>query len=352
MKPLFEDALRQDLNPLLQSNLNNLSDLKNSHVTIVGGGFVGLWVSEALITLNDVYNFNIKIHLQTLTGKNIKSWAQHLLHRSDFVFSQQDCRRSKLPEQSNYILHAATPVTPHLQQSQPILAATGIAEGTVSCFESARLLPELKNILYLSSGTVYGSQPFDVLKISENNFQSNDPSILSNVYSESKRFAEALCVSYRNEARLPIVIARPFALLGPYQQSTTPWALHSFIADALSARPIRILGDGESVRSYLYGADAAVWFLNLLSKGKSGSSYNIGNPQGLKLIEAAQIVSRFFDNKIEINLLAQGAHLKKTRFVPDTSKFQNEFEIHQMTSINESIFKTISWMKKNKALAI
>jgi nucleoside-diphosphate-sugar epimerase len=350
MKSSTDHSLRQDLNPLLQDSVKKISDLKNSSVTIIGGGFVGLWMSEALTALNDIYDFKIKIHLQTLTGKNIKSWAPHLLKRSDFNFIQQDGRRSKFSDSTQYIVHAAAPVTPHLQQSQPILAANSIAEGATSCFEAARLLPELKNILYLSSGTVYGTQPFEHERLSENDFQKNDPSVLSNVYSESKRFSEALCVSFRNEARLPVVIARPFALLGPYQLSTTPWALHSFIADALQGRPIRILGDGESVRSYLYGADAAVWLLNLLAAGKNGGVFNIGSPSSLKLIQAAQLVATKFENKVDVQLLAQGAHLKKTRFVPDTNKIQSEFGLLKLTSIEDAISKTVDWMRQNKGV--
>lgn len=348
MNSSVENSVRKDLSPLLQDSINNFSALKFSTVTIIGGGFVGLWISEALAALNDVFDYKIKINIQTLTGRNYKSWAPHILKRHEVQLSQQDVRRSKFSEQTNFVIHAASPVIQHLQQSQPVLTATAMAEGTSSCFEAARLLPELKNILFLSSGAVYGPQPFDVEKLSEDDFQKNDPSILSNVYCESKRFAEALCVSYRNEARLPIVIARPFALLGPYQQSTTPWALHSFIADALKMRPIRILGDGASVRSYLYGADASVWLLSLLAAGKSGSAYNIGSPDSLQLIEAAQIVKSYFRGEVDISLLAQGAHLKKTRFVPDTSKIQSEFSLKLKTSVHDSIFKTIDWMKSYK----
>lgn len=344
-----DSPLRGDLLPLLETCHQSLSDLKNAHVYIVGGGgFIGLWLTEAIAAMNDEFGYGAKITIQTLHDSFLSAYAPHLKARADVKIVCSDCRNTIVPEATQFIFYCATPTNPHLQQTEPTETSSVIVDGLRSMFDSARLLPDLRNILYVSSGMVYGTQPFEMERRAEDSFQSFDPSVLSNSFSESLRFAEAICAGYRNEARLPVVIARGFAFVGPYQLPTIAWALHNFIADAMQDRPIRILGDGESVRSYLYASDAAVWFLRLLVEGKSGNVYNVGSSDGIRLAEAAELVSRGFDKKSSVTLLAQPSHLRKTRFVPDVSKIQKEFGVTVSEDAESGISKTIDWMRNTK----
>lgn len=341
-------ALRTDLSKSLAPAIGHLATLKNSTVTISGAGFVGTWLTEAIDTLNAEFGFNTKVNLLSLTGNFIKTNASHLLQKENIRFTIQDCTRSSFDETTDFLAHCNSPLNPLLYQSHPILISSLISQGTRSFLDAASMLPRLRNILYLSSGTVYGPQVFESAGLKEDSFAASDCSQLSNVFAESKRFAESMCTAYRNEARLPIVIARPFAFLGPYQTSAIPWALHSFIDDALNGRPIRILGDGESVRSYMYGADAATWLLTLLASAQSGSIYNVGSPTPLTLNEIAQMVSRCFGNRIEITRLHQDAHLRKTKFLPSTSKIQESFNLKIQTETEVSLGKTIEWIQSTR----
>jgi dTDP-glucose 4,6-dehydratase len=75
-------------------NLNNfeitkISDLKNSEILVTGGtGFLGRWILEFVIYLNDKYNFNIKLYL--LARKITLELNQILNTRSDVFFIQND----------------------------------------------------------------------------------------------------------------------------------------------------------------------------------------------------------------------------------------------------------------------
>lgn len=349
MNNSFDCPLRGDILPLLETCHQRLSHLRNAHVYIVGGGgFIGLWLTEAIVALNDEFGFGAKITIQTLNDSFLSAYAPHLKARSDVKIVCSDCRKTIVPETTQFIFYSATPTNPHLQQTEPTETASVIADGLRSMFDSAPLLPDLRNILYVSSGMVYGKQPFEMERRTEDSFDSFDPSVLSNSFSESLRFAEAICAGYRNEARLPVVIARGFAFVGPYQLPTIAWALHNFIADAMQDRPIRILGDGESVRSYLYASDAAVWFLRLLVEGKTGSVYNVGSPEGIRLADAAELVSRRFAKKAPVALLAQPSHLRKTRFVPEVSKIEKEMGVAVSVNVESAITKTIDWMLSTK----
>jgi nucleoside-diphosphate-sugar epimerase len=345
MKSLANSPLREDLHPLLEISHQKLASLRDAHVHIVGGGgFLGLWLTEAITALNDEFGFGSKVTIQTVSDSFLSTYASHLKERPDVSIVCSDCRNAAVPETTQYIFYCATPTNPHLQQTEPTETASVIADGVRAMFDSAALLPDLRNILYVSSGMVYGPQPFEMEHRTEDSFHSFDPSVLSNSFSESLRFAESICTGYRNEARLPVIIARGFAFLGPYQLPTIAWALHNFIADAMQDRPIRILGDGDSVRSYLYASDAAVWFLRLLIEGKSGNVYNVGSPEPIRLVDAAEVVCRRFDRKVPVTVLAQPQHLRKTRLVPQISKIQKELGVSVSVTTDKAIEKTINWM--------
>lgn len=343
-------SLRDDLLSLLTACQQSLAPLRNTHVYIAGGGgFMGLWLAEAITALNDEFSFGSRITIQTLSDSFLSSYAPHIKARLDVAIVRADCRNVIVPEDAQYILYCATPTNSHIHQTEPTEVSSVIADGVRVMFDSAARLPDIRNILYVSSGNVYGSQPSGLVGLSEDSFQPCDPSVLSNAFMESVRFAESLCTSYRNEARLPVVIARGFAFVGPYQLPSITWALHNFIADALQNRAIRILGDGESVRSYLYASDAAVWFLRLLVEAQSGSVYNVGSPEVIRLLDVAKIVSSCFESRPSISVLEEPRHLRRTRFVPDVSRIQRELGVAVSVGVEEAISKTIQWMRSLNA---
>ena len=182
-------------------------------------------------------------------------------------------------------------------------------------------LPTLNGFLNLSSGLVYGPQPAERERISEKDFYGFDPSVFGAVYAESKRQAETLCFAYANQQRLRVVNARPFAFIGPYQYLDRPWAINNFVRDGLHGGPIRILGDGATVRSYLYPADMAVWLLAILASGRSGESYNVGSAEAVTLSAAAQLVSSLLPSRPAVTTSTVSVRQSgNSLFVPETAK--------------------------------
>ena len=115
---------------------------------------------------------------------------------------------------------------------------------------------------------MYGVQPWDMPSIDEDfagPLRCND---VSAVYAESKRFAEVVAQCAVSESKLPVVTLRPFAFVGPYQSLQLPWAVTDFIRDSMAGGPIRIMGDGSTVRSIMYASDYAFWVLAALACGR------------------------------------------------------------------------------------
>jgi dTDP-glucose 4,6-dehydratase len=224
---------------------------------------------------------------------------------------------------------------------------TTITEGTVNVMRAADRASNIRMILHLSSASVYCRYPAeDMVQITESQAPgSASLDSIRSAYVEAKRYAEVLCASARSEMRLPISIIRPFFFIGPFQSLDAPWAINNFINDGLSKRQIRILGDGQTVRGFLYGADAAGWLLKLLTCAKSDQIYNIGSPEGFTLEEIARKVAVNFNPSPEILLNASLFPVQSTvtRFLPDISKICSTCSVRQYTSLDMAIKRTIEW---------
>jgi len=323
-------------------NITNLEKLKNSNILITGGtGFVGKWLTEMLIYLNENFNFNINIYL---LARNIpKDSNQSKLSYIRYIKS--DIRNIKeLPTALNYIIHAAGTPDSKEHVSNSIKTIETIVGGTQKILDLSSRLPNLINFLHLSSSKIYGNN-YSIIPIDESNstiigYNNQD------VYSESKRMSETICKSYISELHLPIIIVRPFAFIGPFQLLDKPWAINNFIRDAILGGPIRILGNEHSSKSYMYGSDFANYILNILIFGKIGEAYNIGSSNPITLIDLANKIKNIIDTEIEIKFKASKDNYSKTIFdVPQTSKIENDLSIKEAFGIDEALRRTILWNK-------
>jgi nucleoside-diphosphate-sugar epimerase len=207
--------------------------------------------------------------------------------------------------------------------------------------------------LNLSSSLVYGSFEQRESEIKENDLSIIDSNSVSTIYAEAKRYSESFCHAFRNQFRMPIVMMRPFSVIGPYQALTGPWALNNFINDAIHGRSIKILGDGQTIRSFLYAADMAFWTLKVLTHATSGTTYNLGSPEKVSLLELSSLVQSQFGKKADVILCAgsESAQTKsqaKNMMVPDTSLVQKQFGLKLIFPLPSAIERCIGWYQFEK----
>ncbi len=330
-------------NAVFINRLESLENLKNSSLIVTGGtGFLGSWISEVIIYLNEAQGFNIKLYL---LSRNPDKIASHISGKKFVNIIEKDVRDIfELPNDINYVIHAAGEPDNRCHLNDPLIVIDSIVRGTDNVISAAMRLNGLRRISHISSGLVSGVTDINQKEISENQMHGFDCNSPSNAYAEAKRCSESIVASYRSLYKLPLVIARPFTFVGPYQKLDKPWVINHFMRDAFNGGPVRILGNENTKRSYMYGADAAVWMLHILLRGKTGSAYNVGGDIGFTLKEIAKKVVSGFPNPIKIQTeLAQENSPPPNSFVPDVSSAKNNLGLKFSVSLDSAIQKTVNW---------
>lgn len=344
----MNESILDDYNQVVSDQAHTFLNLKNNVVVITGGtGFVGTWITGLIAFLNDQYAFNTQIILIARDMDRFKKQKPHLANRRDVRLITTDVRYlHELPTETNWLIHAAGTPDNRSHSTSPLETMAVIANGTQSVLRAVERCSDFKMLLNVSSGLIYGTQPLDHARINECFMGAPKCGTVSSAYAEAKRYAETLCHASRSQSRIPIVTARPFAFMGPYQSIETPWALNNFIKDVLTGQTIRVLGDGQTVRSYMYASDMAFWLLTLLTRGASGDVYNVGSPHAVTLSELAQLIVDECGAPCAIQLNASSSHhLQNTRFVPDVVFAQEKLQLNVSVQLRNAIKKTLYWNK-------
>jgi dTDP-glucose 4,6-dehydratase len=338
---LYADCERS----LAGAGVGGLDKLRGSTLFIAGGsGFVGLWISVLAAYLNDKHDFQLDVVSTARRRQRVVEQASFLLARPDFSFVQADIRQiAELPRDTGWIINAAGSPDSRQHATDPVGAMSVFSEGTERLLRTAEQLVKLKAVLHFSGSAVY-----DRAQPASPPFREEAAALdATAAYAEAKRFGEVLCAAFRTQARLPIVVTRPFTFVGPFQALDAPWAVNHFLHAALEGQPLKVQGAGDSVRTLLYGSDMAVMALHQMVGGKTGAVYNLGAVEALTLREIAELVVARAGRPLEVRYNTAGKKLAASRLMPDMSKSQAEFKVTPAFSAAEAIRRTLQWHGAN-----
>ena len=327
-----------------------LERLRNQRILITGGtGFMGTWLAETIAYLNDARSFGIDLHLLSRNLSRFSAAVPHLAKRGDVhLIGNQVSEVRCLPAGVTYVIHAAGTPDNRVHASDPLGTLRTIAGGTSAILQAAfDSRDDIQKILVVSSGLVYGAQPLELPRISETHAGGPEPDSITAVYAEAKRYGETVGAAWRSQFKLPVVTARPFAFMGPYQGLDKPWAVNNFLRDALLGAPIRILGDAQTVRSYMYPSDMAHWILRILAAGVPGTAYNVGSPHAITLDDLAHRIGASMAEPIGVVCRPLGEP-RVTRFVPDVTRAQSELGLGITVDLDTAISRTLEWHRANE----
>lgn len=346
---LFSE-IRQDSLLACSAQPEIRSKLGMRRIAVTGGtGFLGTWIAEMVAALNDDYRLGIVLDLYARNTNNWASKYPHLFKRSDIYLKSQDVRSPfEFSRDTNYIVHAAGTPNNRVHSSDPLRVQQTTIIGINNALDAATQLDNLSRFLNVSSCLVSGTSNREG-GLTETDYFPIPCGQLHTVYLEAKRAAENLAAIYRSQFRMPVSTIRPFTFAGPFQELDRPWALNSFLRDVLTGTAIRIHGDGQTRRSYMYGSDAAWWTLVALVNGADGLTYNIGSPIAVTHLELVKMISDSVSPKprIELNTVPSKQRLTGDLY-PDASFTQRSLGVTQSCTLAQTVEKTWRWYSAPK----
>ena len=333
------NPLARDLDHVLEHTAAVWDELRDARIFVTGGtGFFGCWLLE---TFAHAWHHGIPNASLTVLTRSIDAFRQkapHLAAHAAIHLVEGDVRSFTLPGQTfTHVIHAASDATPQLCAERPQLVTDTIVEGTRRVLDLA-VSCGAGRFLFTSSGAVYGAQPPSLSHIPETFLGAADHNPQRGVYAQAKREAELLCDRYGRDHGLACIPARCFAFTGPYLPLDAHFAIGNFIRDRVEGHPIRIQGDGTTVRSYLYAADLAIWLWTMLVAGEPGRPYNVGSERAVSIAELARLVADGLP--VEIAQTAVPGRVPD-RYVPSCVRARTELNLKELIPLEDAIGRTV-----------
>lgn len=317
--------------------------MKNYLIT-GGAGFIGSNLVQKL--LDSGHHVTVVDNLLTGSKENIEPFSSN----PNFVFLQADIISTQWlgelhGKKFDTIFHLASPASPkqyYTHQKETLLVNS---TGTLNVLD---LLKESGsgNVVFTSTSEVYGDPLEHPQK--ETYWGHVNPVGERSCYDESKRFAEALCMSYFRQHALDVRIARLFNTYGPNMEREDGRVVSNFIVQALQNQPITVYNEGKQTRSFSYVSDTVDGLIALSENGKAGEIYNIGNDTERTISDVATVVKQLTNSKSTITPIPYPDNVPgddPQRRCPDLSKARTQLNYNPTTSFEDGITKTIPYFK-------
>jgi nucleoside-diphosphate-sugar epimerase len=341
-----------DLDHVLEHAREAFESLRGARILVTGGtGFFGRWLVESLLHANERLELGASVVLLSRDPDGFARRAPHVAGSAAVTLVAGDVRTFAAPSgRFSHLVHGATDTTGPSNAERPVELLETIIEGTRHTLEIASRA-QVRRVLLLSSGAVYGRQPSTLTHVPESYTGGPDPLDPLQAYAEGKRVAELLGGIHARDRGLEVVIARAFAFVGPHLPLDAHFAVGNFLRDAVSGDTIRVGGDGTPYRSYLHAADLAVWLWTLLARGQSGRAYNVGSEEAVTIRELADAVAQAAGTigRAPVVSVARPAdpNAPPTRYVPSTRRAHEELGLQAHIALDEALARTIAWLAEH-----
>lgn len=330
--------LENDLASLFNST-NPLPELRNKKIFLSGAaGYVGQWLILSFNFLNKNYGHNIGVEA---TSRRLPSpeFMGYLSGDKNIRFYEVDVRGSFLiPSDTDFVIHLAGSPDRREHASVPLEVISTIVNGTENLFRACTRIGNITRILNFTSGHSLGKMQVDgEAKI----YSAPDCLNFGASYSESKRLSETLSHIYKSQFHLPISIVRPYSFVGPLQLLERPWAINNFIRDALHRGRIKVLGNPDTLKSYLYPTDMVDWVLRYLVSKDELPPLQLGASELISLSGSALCIAEAASKAVSIEF----SDMKKTQVRQDFYPEQLNPQFVQSLNFVQMITKTIEWFR-------
>ncbi|HVN14832.1 MAG TPA: dTDP-glucose 4,6-dehydratase [Anaerolineales bacterium] len=328
-------------------------------VLVTGGaGFIGSNFVRYLLKAESQVRV---INLDALTYAGSLENLKDLPNANRYTFVQGNiCDRDFVSKvlrehQIDTIVHfaAETHVDRSILGPEPFVQTNIV--GTFTLLEAARQFwlteaafpVETIRFHHVSTDEVYGS-----LSPKDPAFSESTPYAPNSPYAASKASSDHLVRSYGHTFGLPVTISNCSNNYGPYQFPEKLIPL--MILNARAGKPLPVYGDGQQIRDWLFVEDHCEAIHTILTKSKTGETYNIGGgnqPANLTIVETIcdmldefQPASTSYHELIKFVTDRPG---HDRRYAMDIRKIQRELGWQPRHSLTDGLRATVEWYLSN-----
>ena len=321
-----------------------------------GAGFIGCNVLRHIVERPEIERL---VNLDGLTYAGHRANLRPLEGHPKYVFEKVDIR-DKAEVLRVIQQHGITRVMHLAAESHVDRSITGPGDfihtnvvGTFHLLEACRSVwgteLEGKRFHHVSTDEVYGSLG------ATGYFTETTPYAPNSPYSASKASSDMLVRAYHHTYGLPTVITNCSNNYGPHQFPEK--LIPVVILSALGRQPIPVYGDGMNVRDWLFVGDHAEALWQVLTRGKSGETYNIGGHNEWPNIRIVELICDLVDElapelggdtrKLITYVKDRPGHDR--RYAIDAGKIQRELGWSPAHSFEQGIRLTVQWYLDNQA---
>jgi dTDP-glucose 4,6-dehydratase len=300
-----------------------------------GAGFIGTWLCDSLV--NKGNNVICVDNLITSGRDN----AEYLKKKGVEFLRHDVTKKLNLKGSIDRIFHFASPASPKDFSKIPIEIMKANSLGTLKMLNLSKI--KGSKFILASTSEVYGNPLKHPQR--EDYWGNVNPVGPRACYDESKRFSEALTMSFNSQYNVDTVIVRLFNTYGPRMRKDDGRAIPSFISNALKNKPIVIHGNGNQTRSFCYVTDMVEGIERAAFSTHKGV-FNLGNPKEMKIIDVAKAI--LTETKSESKIVYKGMMPDDPiRRKPDIAKAKKMLKWKPKVSFEAGIKETIEWFKEN-----
>lgn len=237
------------------------------------------------------------------------------------------------------VYHLASTTVPGTSNLDPAADVQGNLVATLGLLQAMRAAGVRRIVYFSSGGAVYGNT--DVDRVNE-----SQPLHPVSSYGVVKAAIEHYLHMYRELGELDPIVLRPSNPYGPRQSTAgVQGAVGTFLALAARGEPIRIWGDGEVVRDYLF-IDDLVELAARAGLAPGTGTYNVGSGSGHSLNELCRLIAAVSGRTLDVRH-EPARNFDVRRIVLDNSAARERFGWTPQIPLLEGIERT--WHALNPA---
>jgi len=248
-------------------------------------------------------------------------------HRDDVKFIKGDItsqdQLNKAMSDIEYVYHIAAASDINKVLEQPLNAVNLNILCTARVLDAARV-NDVERVLFASSYFVDSGK--------------------GHLYATTKKASELICIDYHTLYGLPFTILRYGTAYGPRSRGEDVISL--FVKRALSGEPLEIHGSGTQSRNFIYVEDLAKGNVAALSDVAKNRIYILEGRRAVTIRELAEIVTRIFDEDLDIQFGSKRPDDYNGDEASDIS--YKELKWEPQVDIEEGIRRYIKWYTENK----